>query len=183
MKTQGKPAGNLVLLDNNNPISAETERIQSQVRQRAYELSLQRGHAGREVEDWLTAESEVISVPPLEMTEKDGTYQLRLAIAGVRPEDLNVMAAPGQMLVKCEFHHDHAPEAGTVHTCDFRSATVFRSIDFPEPIDTKSVKTGFQDGILLVTAARQGAAQAPPARKLARKAAAKRTTRNTRGAA
>ena len=171
MKRQVKSVGNVVFLENNDPISAETEQIQSRIRQRAYELSQERGHAGREVDDWCSAESEIISVPPVEVVEKNGEYHVQLAVAGIRPEAVTVMASIDQMLVKCDSRHDHDPDAGTIHVCDFKSATVFRSIRFPHPIDPKSVETELRDGILHVVAAREGVAQAsrkrPPARKSA----------------
>ena len=46
MKRETKFPARLVVLDSNDPISAETEEIQSRIRERAYELSQERGHAG-----------------------------------------------------------------------------------------------------------------------------------------
>src|SRR6266850_2827062 len=146
MKRQTKSAGKLVVLRNNDPISAETREIQSRIRERAYELSRSRGHSGREVEDWLSAESEIISVPPAELIEKDGAFQVQLAVAGINADDVYVMATPDQILIKCEFNHNH--DSGIVHLCDFKSATVFRTVHFPQPIDSESMKIEFQDGIL-----------------------------------
>ena len=53
MKRATKFPARLVVLQSNDPISAETEEIQSRIRERAYELSRERGHAGREVDDKL----------------------------------------------------------------------------------------------------------------------------------
>jgi HSP20 family molecular chaperone IbpA len=184
MKRQMKSAGKLVVLENNDPISAETEEIQSRIRERAYELSQMRGHAGREEEDWLSAESEIIFVPPAELIEKDGTFQVQLAVPGINADDVHVMATPDQILIKCEFQHHHDSDGGIVHVCDFKSATVFRSLRFPEPIDLGSTKVEFQDGILRITAVKQGVAQAsPPKKQPSRKSAAGKSTRTTRGAA
>ena len=63
----------LVVLEDPTVIKAESEQVQARIRQRAFEISANRGYAGREVEDWLAAESEVISVPPLELAERNGT--------------------------------------------------------------------------------------------------------------
>src|SRR5438552_9113272 len=59
MKTTTKSAAKLVVLENDDLIASETEELQERVRDRAYELSQLRGHSGREVDDWLTAESEI----------------------------------------------------------------------------------------------------------------------------
>jgi len=173
MKRRPKSAGKLVVLENNYLISAEMEQIQSRIRERAYELSQLRRHSGREVDDWLSAESEIISVPPVEMIEKEGAYHVQLVVAGINLEGVNVMATNEQMLIKCEFRHDHAG-SGIVHLCDFKSATVFRSVHFPQPIDRGSLKVEFQDGILRITAVKEGAVRAAPERPPAKKAVAKR---------
>jgi hypothetical protein len=91
MKRAPKSAAKLVVLDNSDPISAETQAIQNRIRQRAFELSLSRPHDARELYDWMAAESEIISVPPAELIEKNGVFEVRFAVAGVNPENINVM--------------------------------------------------------------------------------------------
>jgi len=184
MKRQTKSAGKLVVLENNDPISAEAEEIQNRIRDRAYELSLMRGHSGREVDDWLSAESEIISVPPAELVEKDGTFQVQLAIAGIDADDVHVMATPDQILIKCEFSHHHDSDSGVVHVCDFKSATVFRTIHFPEPINVGTMNVEFQDGMLRITAGKENVKrESPPKKQPGRKSTPPKSPRSTRGAA
>ena len=159
MKRASKSAAKLLVLGNSDPISAEIEAIQSRIRQRAFELSQTRPHDAHELYDWIAAESEIISVPQTELIEKDGMFELSFAIPAMDAEDLNVMATANQIAVKGESTHDHALDLGTVHLCDFRSATVFRSITLPAPIDPKSIKVSFEDGLLRVTAAREDTQQ------------------------
>jgi HSP20 family molecular chaperone IbpA len=156
MKRDPKPA-KLVVLESDDPIFAETERIQSRIRQRAFERSLIRPNDAHELYDWMTAESEVISVPPAELIERDGAFEVRFAVAGVNPDDVNLMLAPKQILLKSDFRHEHSADHGKVHLCDFKSATVFRSVNLPEPIDVKTAQADFDDGIIRVTARKQAA--------------------------
>ena len=184
MKRQTKSPGKLMLLDSNDAIAAETDEIHSRIRERAYELSQQRGHSGREMDDWLSAEADVISVPPMDMVENDGTLQVQLAAPGIHLEDVQVMATPDQMLIKCVRRHRHEEGAAILHICDFKSTTLFRSFRFPEPVDLGSLKIDLADGILYVTAIK--AAAAAQANKPTRKrATARKTTaaKSTRGAA
>jgi len=178
MKREMKFPAKLVVVESNDPISAETEEIQSRIRERAYELSKERGHAGREMDDWLTAESEVISVPPVELIEKDGTFHVRLGIVGLHLQDMRVLTSADRLLVRGEYHHENEVDAGTIHLRDFKPAAVFRSVQFPQPIDVNSVEVEFQDGVLRVMAAKAGAqaesAQSRRAGRGARKAAAKK---------
>lgn len=184
MKTTNS-VGKVIVLENSDPIAEETQRIQDQIRERAFALSQTRGHSGRDMDDWLSAESEIISVPPTEVIERNGTYEIHCAIAGINPADVNVMAAPDQILIKCDFRHDHMSN-GTVLLCDFRSATVFRPIQLPHRIDTRGLRVGLEEGMLHISADRareQTAEPAQPKRVGARKTPAKKlkkTLRNLR---
>jgi len=164
MKRASKSAAKLVILENGDPICAETEAIQSRIRQRAFEISQARPIDVQSLYDWMTAESEVISVPPMELVEKNGSFEVKFAVAGVNPDDMNVMVTPNQILLKSEYSHQHDRDIGTVHLCDFKSATVFRSVDLPQPVDVNSVCFNFANGILLVSALKQGAEQKGPKR-------------------
>jgi HSP20 family molecular chaperone IbpA len=157
MSKRQRVTGNVVLCDDNESITTETDQVQSRIRRRAFELSLNRGHAGREVDDWLTAESEVIVSPPVEVAEKAGEFIVRMAAPGIDPKHLIVLATREQVLVKSDFRHDHEPDA-QIHSCEFKSTLLFRAIPFPEPIELKSVKTELNDGMLRITARREGIA-------------------------
>lgn len=184
MKRQTKSAGRLVLLENNDAIAAQIEDIQNRIRERAYEISQMRGHAGREMDDWLSAESDIISVPPMDIVERDETFNVQIAAPGVDPADVQVMATSDQMLVKCPPKHTHAGDTGILHLCDFKSATLFRSFRFPQAVDLGSLNIDLADGMLRITAAKEGHAERQPPvsrkRPTARKAA---TARGKKGAA
>jgi HSP20 family molecular chaperone IbpA len=167
-------AAKVVILDNSDPISAETEAIQSRIRQRAFELSQVRPVDATELYDWMRAESEIISVPPAELIEKGQTFEVKFAVAGVNPDDVHVMVTPDRILLKSEVSHRHESGSGTVHLCDFPSATVFRSLNLPQPIDVNSVKVEFPGGMVVVSVAKQVAQSVAPKRARARKEAARK---------
>jgi len=179
MKRATKSAAKLVVLENDDLIASETEQLQERVRERAYELSQQRGHAGRDIDDWLTAESEIISVPPAELIEKNGTFQVTLAILGINLQDVRILASADRLLVRGDYRYHRESDDGIVHLSDFRSATLFRAVQFPEPIDAGSMDIQLQDGVLRINASKAsaaGARQEKPAakRKSSRKAPAKK---------
>jgi HSP20 family molecular chaperone IbpA len=176
MKRASKSA-RLVVLDNKDPILAETDAIAGRIRQRAFEISQMRPHDAHERYDWLMAESEVISVPPVKVVEKDGMFEVKFAVAGgVRPDDVNVMVSGDQVLIKAQLHEESEEDEGTVHISDFRSATVFRSVTLPEPVVANTAKVTFEDGIVRVTASKESAAESHPKRlATARKATAKKS--------
>jgi HSP20 family molecular chaperone IbpA len=175
MKRPSKSA-KLFVLENSDPISAETEAIQSRIRQRAFELSQTRPPDAHEIYDWMVAESEIMSVPPAELIERDAAFEVKFAVAGVNADDVNVMVTPDQILLKSEYSHQHDSDVGTVHFCDFKSATVFRSVNLPNAIDVNSVKVDFDGGMVRVTALKHGAENRGRKRaRIARKAPAKKS--------
>src|SRR6476619_3836365 len=115
MKRAPKSGPKLVVLQNPDPILAETEAIQERIRQRAYVLSQTRPPDAQEIYDWILAESQIISVPPVELTEKGEIFEVRFAVAGVNADDVHVMVTPDQILLKSEFSHEHSSDSGTVH--------------------------------------------------------------------
>src|SRR3989442_1547832 len=107
-------SGRLVVREDPEQIIVENEQVQARIRQRAYEISVSRGHAGREVEDWLAAESEIISVLPVELSEKADAFLVRIPVAGVDPEDIEVLTTSDQVLIKAG-SHSHEAESAVIH--------------------------------------------------------------------
>ena len=161
--------GKVVLCDNEEPITSEKDGVQARIRDRAFEISLNRGHAGREIDDWLSAESDVIMSPPVEVAEKGGAFIVRMPAPGVASKELTIMASRDGLLIKGDFRHDHEPGA-EIHLCEFKSLMLFRSVDFPGPVDIRSLSVELDDGMLRITARREGSAHEEPKKKPARKA-------------
>jgi hypothetical protein len=73
---------------------------------------------------------------------------------------VNVLVTPTEILIKSDYRHEHDPDS-KVHLCDFKSATVFRSVNLPLPIDVNSVSVESTGTMLLVSALKQGAEVRP----------------------
>src|SRR5215467_9384557 len=123
-----KRAANVVVLENDDPLIAENEAIQEKIRYRAWELSHTRPHDVPALYDWLKAQSEIVSVPPVRVVEKEGKFEIKFAVAGVDPNDVNVMVTSSRVLLKAESAEEENSDEGTVHISDFRTATVFRAV-------------------------------------------------------
>ena len=173
MKRRPKSAAKLVVLENGDPIFAEAESIENRIRQRAFELSHRRPDDAHSRYDWIVAESEIVSAPPAEILEKNGKFEVKFALTGANLGDIDVMLTPDQILLKSEARHEHAEEIGTVHLCEFKSTTVFRSLNFPAPVDANTAKVDVDGGTVRVTVAKQK----PQTVRLARSAAGARKTR------
>ncbi len=134
-------------------ILSELEQLDARIRRRAYDLFRSRDSVwGHALEDWLTAERQLAWSPAVELREKDGTFEVRTALAGVEAEDLDVQVSPEDLLIKATTSHVHTADSGTVHLCEFDGGDAFRSVHFPREIQPDGVKADYRNGLLRVTA-------------------------------
>jgi len=142
-KAEAAPAGSL------EPVYSLFE----EVRRRAYELFEERGYAaGREVEDWLRAEWELLWSPRSEVVETDQEIQVRVAAPGMEAKDLQVTATPEWVIVQGAAGRKREKHAGTVRFSEFSGRKLYRRLELPAPIDVETTKTRLEKGILEIRA-------------------------------
>ena len=131
----------------------EMNQIQARVMRRAYDLFEQGGHLfGRDLDDWLQAERELLWKPALELRETDGEFVLEAAVSGVDPKDIDIEVTPEDIVLKANIQHEHEEKKGTVHICEFQSGRMFRSIRLPKRINPDKVKAEIKNGLLTLKA-------------------------------
>ena len=131
----------------------EIDRMQDRVMRRAYDIFSSNGDIfGRDIEDWLQAERELVWKPAIELEEKDDEFLLQIATPGVDPKDIDIEVTPEDILVKAEVHHEHKEKKGEVYACEFASGNLFRSIHLPKKINADKVKAEFKNGLLTMKA-------------------------------
>ena len=115
------------------------ESIAGKIRARAYELFTMRGASpGLELEDWLQAERQLMWMPDTELIEKDREFQARIAVAGLEPRDIRVIAMPDSIVLRAE------PKS--------QEAKLFQRFAFSTPIDVDKVTARLEKGVLEVSA-------------------------------
>jgi len=132
----------------------EVEAIVSQVRERAYQLYDARGHgSGRDWDDWLEAEHQVIWHPSADLTETEREYVLSVTVPGVEPGDIQVTGSPNEIAIRAESLHQ--VESGLrVHCQEFGGKRLFRRFELPGAVDPNRMTATLDKGILTVTAAK-----------------------------
>ena len=130
----------------------EMQKIHTQVAQRAHQIFEKSGvPLGRELDNWLAAESELTWKPPIELSERDGCFLVKASIPGVDPKDINVRVTPDDLLINAVGRHEHK-EDSDVHICEFSSGTAFRAIRFPKRVNPDKTQAELENGILRLTA-------------------------------
>ena len=131
----------------------ELQDMHDRIACRAYDIFTNNGRTvGRELDDWLEAENELVWEPSIELSETDKEFVLDMAIPGVDAKDIDMEVTPDYLVVKAGSRHDHQEGKRKIHACEFESGSLFRSIQFPQTINPDRVKAELRNGILHLTA-------------------------------
>lgn len=142
-----------VAIQKKDTIWDDIQKMEERIMSRAYDIFCGEGSTlGKDLENWFKAERELIWKPAIELKEKDNQFQLQVAVAGVDPKDLQVEVTADGLLVKGETKTEKKEEKGEVHTSEFQSGSLFRSVRFPKKIDADKVKAEIKNGMLTITA-------------------------------
>lgn len=148
----------------NSPLLlAALQETTDAIRTRAYQFYLQRGAThGRDQDDWLRAERDIIWSPIAEMTEDEEAFHLRIEAPLFAPGDIRVTASPRLLLVRGDLFHNHAESSGKLWFCEFAEKLV-RRFDFPVDINPDHVSAVLKQGILEIVAPKAEVAKTPRA--------------------
>jgi HSP20 family protein len=143
----------LVPIRKSKSVFDEVGRMHDRIMRRAYEIFTSNGgFFGKDIDDWMQAERELVWKPAIELTEKDDAFRLELAAPGVDPKILNIEVTPEDILIRADVHHEHRKDKGEVYACEFAHGNLFRSIHLPRKIDPEKVKAEFKNGLLRLNA-------------------------------
>jgi HSP20 family protein len=139
-------------------VFAEMEKAAEAIRRRAFNYFQERGSIfGKELDDWLRAERELMWSPGAEVTENGKEVVLRVQAPGFEPGNIRVTATPHSILIQGEVSHRHEESNGQVCFCDF-AEKLLRRVNLPHEIDVDNVKATLNNGILEIVAAKSQAA-------------------------
>jgi HSP20 family protein len=140
------------------------------VRQRAFELFETRGAVpGSELDDWISAEHEVLGWPKAEMREKETEFEMDLTLPGFAANEIEVTATPSEVLVHACNERKRSSGDARIMWSEFSNNEVFRRFVFPEAVTPEGVTAQLEDGVLHVHAPRtangaNGAEKAAPSK-------------------
>jgi HSP20 family molecular chaperone IbpA len=131
----------------------QLKKMEDRIMRRAYDIFHGNGAVfGKDLDNWLTAERELIWKPAIELKEKDNQFEVKIAVAGVDPKDLQVEVTSEDLLVKGETRTEKKDEKAEIHTSEFLSGSLFRSIHFPKKVAAEKVKAELKNGLLTIVA-------------------------------
>lgn len=141
------------------PVFVEAEKmlerlaeITGDITKRAYDFFRERGgEFGKEVEDWFRAENELLRPVPVEITEADGNIFVRAAVAGFKPEEIEVSVKDNMLFLSGTTEaREEKKEAETI-VREWRSNRFCRQFTLPSPVLADKVTAKLADGMLELT--------------------------------
>jgi HSP20 family protein len=101
---------------------------------------------------WTTPlEPETDIHPPLDLYTTPETVVAKIALPGVKPEEVDISIADGVVTITGSFEkEEETTEAGYVHK-ELRYGTFRRAFSLPTPVKTDEAKATFKEGMLELT--------------------------------
>jgi HSP20 family protein len=152
LATKEAPGKAPIIFGDFNKLFEQMEDQIHKVMKRAYELFEQRGRSdGHALEDWLTAESELLQPVPVEIEDREKELVLRADVPGFKAEELNVAVEPSRILIsgKSESKKEQK-EKGKVVYSEQRSSEISRSLALPAEVLPDQANAVLKDGRLEV---------------------------------
>lgn len=104
--------------------------------------------------DWGFPRMEIpaLSVPALDLFERDGKYVAELAVPGYSTNDVNVEVNGHVLTVSGKYNETTEKNEAKYHRREIRRGAFTRSISVPQELDPNSVSAKIDRGILTIVA-------------------------------
>jgi len=147
--------GESLVIKKAEDVFREMGEFASVISKRAYELFEGRGREpGREIDDWLSAESELLSKPDIEVTESGGNVVINAKVKDFSKKDLKVSLEPNRVAICGAKSHRPSKKRGSVTGHESYSELLSQVIDLPVAVKTEKARARLTDGILHIEAAK-----------------------------
>jgi HSP20 family protein len=119
---------------------------------RAYEIFEGKGRpAGRDLEDWLRAETELLHPARVEISRTPQGLKLRAEVAGFKASELHVCVEPRRVTIAGERREAGTRASGKTIYSERRSERIMRFVDLPMAVDAAKATAVLKEGICELT--------------------------------
>jgi HSP20 family protein len=122
------------------------------------------------IEPLLRRELGLVSLPPVDIVDKDTAYEITAELPGLDENNVDVKVANGMLAIKGEKKEEKEEKKKDYFLSERRYGSFERRFSIPEGVDTGKIEANFKRGILTVTLPKTNEAKAAE-KKIAVKAA------------
>jgi HSP20 family molecular chaperone IbpA len=125
------------------------KEIYEAITRRAYEIFNGRGRRdGYDLQDWLSAEQELLHPLSLEMTESEDYLTARTEVPGFSEKDLKVNLEPRRLVITGKIEESSEQKTGETMYSSRRSNEIFHTLDLPAEVNPEKASATLNQGIL-----------------------------------
>jgi len=142
--------------------SRRSEEIYHSIARRAFEIFESSGRvSGRNHEDWLKAEAELLHPVHLDIAESDEAVSVRAEVPGFSARELEIRLAPRRLAITGK--RQSTQEQSTENTVYSERCVdqVFRLVELPAEVNPEKATATLKDGILQLAMPKATAARNP----------------------
>jgi HSP20 family protein len=147
--TAMQPAKTSVPVEQAENVFYRVLEVYDSVARRAFEIFDNNGRrCGRELDDWLQAESELLHSVPLEIIESDDNLTVRAEVPGFSTQELEITVEPHLVTITGKHEAQEESKKGKTIYSERCGKQVLRVVDLPTEVDSSRVSAILADGIL-----------------------------------
>jgi HSP20 family protein len=90
-------------------------------------------------------------LPPIDLWQDDNAVDLRAALPGLKPEDVQISVAGDMLTLRGEYKQKAEGQEENYHLRENVYGTFERSVVLPVPVISDKAQAEFEDGILTIT--------------------------------
>lgn len=98
--------------------------------------------------------------PPMDLSESNGSLQLRLDLPGVDPKEIDIQVSGNQLTVAGERKEEKEDKGETFHRIERRAGQFSRSVTLPCAVEEDKIEANYHDGVLTISVPKSEAAKA-----------------------
>jgi HSP20 family protein len=100
---------------------------------------------------FLPAEASTESGFAVEVSETDGEIEVKAALPGIKPEDVDITIANDVLSIKGEHKFEAEDKKRDYYRRELRYGTFHRSMSLPVSVDADKAQASFENGVLKLT--------------------------------
>lgn len=125
------------------------QQVYDSIAQRAFDIFETNGRwFGRELDDWLQAESQLLHPVHLEIAESDDNLTVRAEVPGFSTKELEINVEPRRLTITGKHEAKEESKKGKTIYSERCAKEILRSFDLPAEIDSSKVTATLKDGVL-----------------------------------
>jgi len=119
------------------------------IEKRAFEIFNDNGRwFGRDLSNWLQAESEILHPLHLEIAETDDALTVRAEVPGFTAKELDIHVEGNRLTIAGKHESKEESKKGKTIYSERCAKEILRSVDLPSDVDGSKVNATLKDGVL-----------------------------------